>query len=128
MMDLSNISIVEPGFAFEPTHDGDFLLVRFSGNADMNAVRTLSSCLKRLHEEAVRLTVREVRCDFSGLYFMNSSCFKSFVSWISSVEGLEPQARYTIRLRSNRQLHWQKRSLEALRCLAEDIVFIETGG
>ncbi len=124
-MELANFSVMEPGFSFEPSHDGEMLLVRFTGNADMNAMKILSSCLKRLHDEAVRLQVREVMCDFTGLFFMNSSCFKSFVAWITTVEALEPRARYRIRMRSNMQLHWQKRSLEALRCLAEKIVTIE---
>ena len=126
MMDLTKISILEPGFSLEPNHDADKLIVRFSGNADMNAIKPLAACLKQLHNEAVRLAVDEVVCDFGGLYFMNSSCFKAFVSWITAVDALDPGKRYRIRLLSNQQLHWQKRSLEALRCLADQVVTIET--
>ncbi|MBV9948624.1 MAG: hypothetical protein JOZ69_17380 [Myxococcales bacterium] len=126
-MDLPSIAVIEPGFSLEPSHDGERLNVRLTVNADMHAVKTLSAALKTIHEQAVRLQVRDVLCDLTALYFMNSSCFKAFVTWVTAALALEPQARYTIHLRSNGQLHWQKRSLEALRRLAEEVVSIELG-
>jgi hypothetical protein len=125
-MGPTNISVIESGFSLESTHEEDKLIVRFSGNADMNAMRSLTACLKRLHDEAIRLAAHEVVCDFHGLYFMNSSCFKAFVGWVTTIEALDPTKRYKIRLLSNQQLHWQKRSLEALRCLADQIVIVES--
>ena len=57
---------------------------------------------------------------------MNSSCFKSFVTWISDVSELEPDKQYKIRLLSKPEMHWQRRSLHALRCFAVDLISIET--
>jgi hypothetical protein len=125
MMELTIAPVTLAGFSLEPSLQEGVLVLKFAGNADMAAITALSTYLKRLHQEALRLRVGKVLCDFSGLYFMNSSCFKSFVTWVTAVESVEPTKRYKIQLRGNNQLHWQKRSLEALRCLAETVVFIE---
>ena len=88
------------------------------GNADHVAVPALESLLARIHVEAQRLAIEEVIIDLRELEFMNSSCFKSFVTWVSDVQELEPPRQYKIVFLSNLQLHWQKRSLHALRCFA----------
>jgi len=119
-------SVIQPGFTLDPSYENGVLVVRFAGSADMNVIAALSAELKRIHDEAVRLRVREVACDFAGLYFMNSSCFKSFVTWIATVETMEAGKRYRIRLRSNQQIHWQKRSFEALRSMSDTVVSIES--
>jgi hypothetical protein len=90
----------------------------------LNAIELLAEYLKRVQEEATRLSVQEVRCDFRKLVFMNSSCFKSFVVWIDHVKNA-PVA-YKINFLTDPNLHWQRRSLEALRRLAMNIVSIET--
>jgi hypothetical protein len=55
--------------------------------------------------------------------FMNSSCFKAFVTWIDSVK--TDSRQYRIVLLANSELHWQRRSLEALRRLAIGVVSVE---
>ncbi|MDP9150610.1 MAG: hypothetical protein M3O36_11810 [Myxococcota bacterium] len=125
-MDLAINPVIQPGFTLDPSYESGRLVVRLAGNADMNVIVALSTELKRIHDEAVRLKVREVVCDFARLYFMNSSCFKSFVAWIATVETMEQSQRYRIRLRSNQELHWQKRSFEALRSLSDTVVSIES--
>ncbi len=57
---------------------------------------------------------------------MSSSCFRTFVTWLSDVQDLPPERQYRIRLRSNATMLWQRRSLHALRCFAHDLVNIET--
>ena len=106
-----------------PTLDGVRLVLRFSGNGDMNAINALSQFLKQVHDEARRLSVTEVTCDLQQLVFMNSSCFKSFVVWIDTVKNTVKG--YRIRFLTDPNLHWQRRSLEALRRLAVDTVTIE---
>jgi len=72
------------GFACTPRYEDGQLSVAFDGTGDVAAIKTLAEYLKRLHAEALRLGVAEVRCDFRKLSFMNSSCFKSFVVWIDN--------------------------------------------
>ena len=100
------------------------VVVNFSGNGDMSAVEALGRFLKALHTQATSLGVPEVAFDFRDLYFMNSSCFKAFVTWIDVVSRVNSNG-YKIRFMTNPRLHWQRRSLEALRCLSPNVVRVE---
>jgi hypothetical protein len=101
------------------------ITVKCAGNGGMDATPLLSRYLKDLHAEASRLSARRVVVDFRELYFMNSSCFKCFAVWLSDVIKSD-SGRYAVRFVSNAQLHWQKRSLEALRCLAPQLVEVQS--
>ena len=122
---LELVPIAQPGFATETTLEGSVISVRFTGNADMRAISELESFLPKLHIEAQKVACSEVVVNFSSLEFMNSSCFKSFVGWISNIQELPGEKQYRIRFMSNAKMHWQKRSLHALRCFAVDLVTIE---
>jgi hypothetical protein len=99
---------------------------RFVGTADIEAKEYLDEVVKKLHAEAQRLAVTKVELDFRELEFMNSSSFKVFVSWLAALQDLAPEKQYRIHVRSNPNLHWQRRSLAALSCFAVDLVAIET--
>lgn len=126
MSALDALSISAEEFSVNASLDDKTLTVRFLGNADMRTKSALDRLLGALHAEAQRAGAEEVVVDFHGLEFMNSSCFKSFVSWIGDVRDLEPEAQYKIRFRSKPELLWQRRSLHALRCFAVDLISIET--
>ena len=113
-------AIYSAGFEATPTLAEKVLGIEFSGTGDMNAIALLSEYLKQVHLEALRLNVVEVSCDLQKLVFMNSSCFKSFVVWIDTVKNAP--APYQIRFLTDPRLHWQRRSLEALRRLAVNVV------
>jgi hypothetical protein len=117
--------ISKDGFTVSAALEGGSIQLRLAGNADMDVATSLNNYLKQLHADACGTGVREVVLDFSRLYFMNSSCFKCFVTWMSQIKKLEPAVRYMVRFQSNPQLHWQRRSLEALRAFAPDDVIIE---
>jgi len=111
-------------FQVTPTLVEFNLKLVFSGSGDMNATGLVNEYLKLVHEEALRIGLAQVSCDFKLLTFMNSSCFKSFVVWIDTVKNSE--TRYQITFLTNPALPWQRRSLEALRRLAMNLVTIET--
>lgn len=115
-----------PGFELTTAETEAGLDLRFSGTADMHAIEPLDAYLGAIHATALERHARRVRVDFRKLDFMNSSCFKSFVSWIGHVQDAAPSDRYQIEFQSNVQMHWQRRSLNALRCFAMDLVSIET--
>lgn len=117
-------AIYSAGFEVIPTLREKVLSLEFIGTGDMNATVLLAEYLKQLHLEALRMNVAEVSCDLHKLVFMNSSCFKSFVVWIDTVK--TSPARYQIAFKTNPNMPWQRRSLEALRRLAANIVTIET--
>jgi hypothetical protein len=101
------------------------IVAHFAGSADSRAVATIDGFLVRLHAEEMRAGLPEVVVDFREFDFMNSSCFKAFVTWIGGVQDLEASKQYKIRFLSDPNKHWQRRSLEALRCFAVDLIRVE---
>lgn len=125
MTHLDLTPLVREGFALKPNLDDGTIVVQFTGNADMDAVDPLGAYLKLVHRSAVDLKVSRVSFDLSTLYFMNSSCFKAFVLWIDTVKNASRS--YRIRFLTDPRMHWQRRSLEALRRLATNVVSVEGG-
>jgi hypothetical protein len=103
----------------------DVYCVVLAGNADLAAREGLQTFMRGLHAKACALGVREVAVDFRHLQFMNSSCFKGFVDWLSEVQRAGTERHYQIRFLSNPAFGWQRRSLQALRCFAMDAIRIE---
>ncbi len=103
----------------------DTLVVELVGNADLRAKKELGAMLVELHEEAKRLAVSRVVIDVRALEFMNSSCFKALVGWLTDIMDLPKDKQYSVRFRSNPDTLWQRRSLHALRSYALMIVQIE---
>lgn len=104
--------------------DGELRVV-LVGNADMQVRAELQQLLAQLDVEALRLGVKTVVVDFRELEFINSSCFKGFVTWINTAKGHEPGVGYGIRFASSDRRAWHRRSLYALQCFATDLVTIE---
>ena len=96
------------------------------GTADTSAESALNELLGRLHGELQKTGVRVVVVDLHELEFMNSSCFKSFITWIVAVRRLPEDQHYKIRFRPNAAMHWQKRSLHAICYFGGDLVSIES--
>jgi hypothetical protein len=67
----------------------------------------------------------EVVVDIRALEFMNSSCFKSLLTWIVRVQDLPQEQRHKIRFISNPSLHWQKRSLHSLASMGGGLIEVE---
>lgn len=96
-----------------------------TGTADTTAESALNELLGRLHGESQRAGARVVLVDLRKLEFMNSSCFKSFITWIVAVRRLSEDQSYRIRFLANADLHWQKRSLHAISYFGGDLVSVE---
>jgi len=112
------------GFSLAPSLDGEVLRVVFAGTGDLDAVASLGAFLPKVHQHAVVHGALEVQFDFGALEFMNSSCFKAFVTFIDNAKTVA--AGYRIRFITTSRHHWQRRSLEALRRLAMGIVVIQS--
>ena len=50
--------------------------------------------------------------------------FKCFVVWLNGIKGIASEDRYRVHFCGNANLHWQSRSLEAIRCFDPDIVSV----
>jgi anti-anti-sigma factor len=109
-------------FAFSAVTHERQLRVRLTGAADARANSELETFVRSVHEEVGRLGVREVVVDMTGLSFMSSSCLKAFVGWLSAIQELEPGQRYRVRFAWDEKSYWQRRSLQALKSFANEVV------
>lgn len=124
MSELGLHPITLEGFSVVPSVDAEALRVVFTGMGDLDAVTSLGALLPKVHQQAVRHGVSEVVFDFCALEFMNSSCFKAFVTFIDNAKTVA--AGYRIRFITTSKHYWQRRSLEALARLATGVVVIQS--
>jgi hypothetical protein len=113
-------------FAAHASASEGTILVKLTGTADLTVKSHLDSFLHEVHAEAQRRQAEVVTMDVGQLQFMNSSCLKSLVWWIVTVQELPSAGRYRIVFLSNPALRWQVRSLGSLACIASDIVTVRT--
>jgi hypothetical protein len=99
--------------------------VSLTGTADLTVKTQLDRFLREVHTEAQRCLAEEVTVDVRQLEFMNSSCLKCFVWWISTVQEQPGDGKYRIVFVSSPSVYWQRRSLNALACLANEIISIQ---
>lgn len=118
------VRVKSDDFAAVAQHEGSTIRVSLAGTADHAALEDMSTVLERIHAEARELAVTEVVIDLRELEFMNSSCFKSFVTWIALIQELDTARQYKVTFVSNPNMHWQKRSLHSLRCFAVELISI----
>jgi anti-anti-sigma factor len=112
-------------FKTKSEYDGKSILVHVSGNADMQIHERLKTFLEGLDGEARRLGVEEAVLALHHLYFMNSTCLSLLMRTINQLIQVAGGSTYKLRFRSNPNLRWQKRSLQALSTLARGIVIVE---
>jgi hypothetical protein len=120
--DLPRIKDTE--FEATASIDGDALVFRMWGNADLRATGPLGPFLDSVDNEAQRHKLGEVVADFRELVFMNSSCLKEFVRWVAQVDE-RAGASYRIRFLADPDAQWQTRSLQALRAFAPHLISVE---
>jgi hypothetical protein len=105
---------------------GDTLVVHLKGNADSASNDTFGAFISKLHAEAQRSTVKEVRLDLTQLYFMTSSCIKCFVTWIGFINAAPSGKQYALHFVVNPNLRWQKRNLDVLLQLSPRLTLTES--
>ena len=118
-------AVHENDFNAEASIAGRHMEVALSGTADLMFKARLDRFLHGLHAEARRLALTHVSVDVRRLEFMNSACFATFVWWISTVQEQAAENRYRIVFLSSPTVYWQRRSLESLVGLADDIISVE---
>ena len=111
----------------EATLDGNTLELKLTGTADLRSCDQLASIVDRIDAEATEHKCQEVVVNLVKLEFMNSSCFKTLVSWINRVQSRNPNDRHKICFRSSDDMLWQRRSLNVLRSFAPDLIEVTTG-
>jgi hypothetical protein len=98
--------------------------VYLSGTADVNVLPELDAFLSDVHATASRARVTSVTVDISALQFINSSCLKSFITWMTTAQAMN-EGRYMITFLFQRQSPRQGRTFGALAALAGDGVQVK---
>lgn len=118
--------IVKEGFTISARSEGSAVLVKMTGNGDMETPAMLGGYLKKVHFETLRLRAHSVVVECDELYFMSSACVKCLVTWIDGIVKLDPLERYKVKFKSNPNLPWQRRSFEALRRFAPALIHVDS--
>jgi hypothetical protein len=105
--------------------DGKAIVLQLKGVSDMTDQPALSQVLQKAHVHATEMKVSEVKVDLRELKFMNSSCLKQFVTWLTQIRTLPVAERYKVRFTSNPDIRWQRGSLHALSAFAAELVTVE---
>jgi anti-anti-sigma factor len=116
----------ENDFAANASASERRIAVSLSGTADVTTRNHLDHFLREVHQQAQRCRAEEVTVDVRQLEFMNSSCLKCLVWWVSTVQEQPADGKYHIVFVSSPSVYWQRRSLDALACLAGDIITIQS--
>lgn len=106
------------------TLEGSAVAARLEGTASQRDIDALEDFLAAVLLAAQGAHVKRVAIDLREVAYMNSSHFKVLVAWLGRAGKSEP--RIAVTLRGNHAYHWQKRSLDALKHLAESWVTIES--
>jgi hypothetical protein len=113
------------GFSARSEDRAGAIVVWLRGNADMAVHERLKGFLDALGAAAKSARANEVIFELEELYFMNSSCLSLILRFINGALELKAPQQYKARFRSNPNLRWQKKSLEAIHTYAKDLVIIE---
>jgi hypothetical protein len=113
-------------FRATATQQGTTATLALFGNADAHTLGHVQAAVGAMRDAARARRFSEVSVDMRQLEFMNSSCFKCLITWLSDLLEQPAEQRYRIRFLSDPGKHWQHRSLRALSCFAVDLVSIET--
>ena len=125
-MSLTPLTASAFDFAAEASVHPDGLNVKLVGTADMSVRAVLDEFIGKLHRAAQDQHATQVVMDFRELAFMNSSCLKRLVAWISEIQDLPTGDRYRLVLVSSPEMHWQRRSFHALSCLGGELVTVQS--
>ena len=116
-------SVTTESLSAEGTVEGELVKLRLCGSAELGSKATLDELLADVL--AASDGCREVVVDMTKLEYMNSSSLKSLLAWIVRVRDLPESRRHRIRILSNPELHWQRRSLHSLVSMCGDVLEVE---
>jgi len=115
--------IVGGDFTTKSEVRGEQVAVQLVGCLDLETAPLLRHFLAQLTRGVQAGELLEVEFDVRELYLLSSSAISHFAVWLKGLKAAE-RIR-AVRFRTNPNLAWQRRSLDALRRLAEPLVNVE---
>jgi hypothetical protein len=115
--------VLGDAFSTKSSLSADKITVQLVGCLDLETAPMLRHFLLQLTRGAQAGEVYEFEFNIEQLYLMSSSAISHFASWLKGVRTTEQVRR--VKFRTNPNLSWQHRTLDALRRLAEPLVLVE---
>lgn len=111
------------GVSIVPRMEDGVLRVNVAGTVEMREPgELLNPYWTMIDEEARRHGIKRVEVDLRDLNFMNSSGILTFVRWITRAKGHAAGEGYTLVLKYDRNVTWQRTSIPTLAKLAPNVV------
>jgi hypothetical protein len=102
---------------------GDQVAVQLIGCLDLDTAPILRHFLSQLTRGVQAGELLEFEFDIEQLYLLSSSAISHFAIWLKGLKATERVRR--VQFRTNPNLAWQRRSLDALRRLAQPLVNVD---
>lgn len=102
------------------------ITVSFIGEIELfNPEILLDPFIYSMHRYILYKKIKNIVIDLGELIYCNSSGIRCFMKWISLDYNLPPESRYSIRIISNHDYHWQVTSVNIFGLIAPGIVDVE---
>jgi anti-anti-sigma regulatory factor len=111
------------GHSIVPRFEDRQLVLKLSGTFDMTSANALQAYLEQVALEARRLQLLELVIDVVEVYYLGSSCIKSFVTLTVGMQN--GTAGLLLRVVTNPRLDWQDRAFSVLARIAPQRVRVE---
>jgi anti-anti-sigma regulatory factor len=115
--------IIREGHSIVPRFEERRLILKLAGTFDMTSAHTLQVYLEQVAVEAREKQLLELVVDVVDVYYLGSSCIKSFVTLTVGLQN--GTAGLLLRVVTNPRLDWQDRAFSVLARIAPQRVLVE---
>lgn len=122
-MSLRTEPVKKDGYSLEATEGTAQIHARLTGTFDMTATADLALFLASIEHELKRTRSDELVINVVEVYYLGSSCIKSFVALVEAVKRQEHRPRLKVLI--NPRLDWHERTFSILARLAPALVTLE---
>ncbi len=99
------------------------ITINFTGRIYMlNPTEIIGPYLQDLHDKIVDKGFDYINVNFTNLHLLNSSGLKAIIKWFKSIDNLDGDKKYNVKLYYNADVDWQVTSLAMLTELFPKII------
>lgn len=119
------LELKHENFSITPKFEERRLSLKLTGTFDMASATALQIYLENVSQQARQKQLIELVVDVVEVYYLGSSCIKSFVTLTVGLQS--GTAGLLLRIVTNPRLDWQERAFTVLSRIAPQRVRLETG-
>jgi hypothetical protein len=81
--------------------------------------------VRRVHPAVLRVGLKQLHLDVTGLEFLNSAGIKALVNWLLAIKQQAAPSRYFVVLQYDESITWQSKGLKPLAYVAPSFLRLE---